>query len=365
MTVKEETVKATGVKDSAGALDKNSTKALFDRVFAYDRKWNKWFFGHVSRPEHIMELRGDSDRLLASLHLMPYVMKYRGSELPVSYIFGAMTSPEERGRGHMSELMTKALKTSYERGDAFLVLIPADRRLYFFYDKFDFSTVFYIRERRYVDMHIFQEEEGFETVEPDFALFSALEAVYDSMVTHNAAQFEALRQDLDMDSGGLRAVRGPEGERALAAYCLDDGELRLRLLLSETPKAEEAVLAAVKKDHPLCPMVVEAVPQSDGTRLEARGMARLVNPRPVFAALAAYKPSLKYVIRLKDRLLPENSAVYRLSNGHCETLPYDTPLRYDLDTTSATMCSILFSGRKTADILGLPVTRGFMALMLD
>lgn len=318
----------------------------------------------------------ETSKSKASPHpdVTPFILKYRGAALPVCCISGVRNSQDEQVQGQVYAQMLEALQTSRERGDAFMVTMPANRRLYFYFDKFDFASVFFIRERRYVDVHIFPDEPGFETVEPDFKLFSALEETYDGIVRHDEGQFEILRQALSKVKGGFRAVCGPDGERAFAAYTVKDGELRVRLLLSETGMAEEAVLAAVKRDFPLNPVVVEAIPEDDAPALalEARGMARLINPVEVFSALAAYKTSSKYTIRLTDRLLPENSAVYRLSHGRCEVLPFDTEpgkVRggelppFDLDVTPATMCKILFSGRKMANIFGLPVTRGFMGLM--
>lgn len=93
-------------------------------------------------------------------------------------------------------------------------------------------------------------------------------------------------------------------------------------------------------------------------------MVRIVNPLAVLQALAAAHPSLRYTVRLTDRLFSENDGYYTISKGNCSHSAC-SDRRPDLDVDVEVLASVLFSSAGAGEILDLPTSRPYMALMLD
>ena len=151
-------------------------RRVFDAAFPREsRAWTDWFFREVFRPDEalVQDVSTDGKETAASaLMMMPYQFSYQGVILGMSYIYGAGTMPRFRGRGLMHGLMEDALRRSHLAGDALCALVPAERRLYFFYDKFGFETVFYDDEERYTSLHRFSLPAGvtYSPVEVEYGL---------------------------------------------------------------------------------------------------------------------------------------------------------------------------------------------------
>ncbi|MDE6287653.1 MAG: GNAT family N-acetyltransferase, partial [Muribaculaceae bacterium] len=121
---------------------KSDFSKIFRESFKVPAAWSEWFLNDVYRDEDLVSLKVD-DRPVSVLLMSPYTMAFHGIELPASYFSCVATARAERGKGYMSRLMIDAIRAAEARGDAFATLIPETRRLYFFYDRFGFSTVFY------------------------------------------------------------------------------------------------------------------------------------------------------------------------------------------------------------------------------
>ena len=99
------------------------------------------FFTHVYRQENALYIE-QGGRIVSALQMLPYTLQYYGMEIPVSYIYGACTHPEERGKGWMSTLIQKAFKVMAERHIALTVIIPAEKSLFEYYRRFGYTEAF-------------------------------------------------------------------------------------------------------------------------------------------------------------------------------------------------------------------------------
>jgi GNAT superfamily N-acetyltransferase len=84
----------------------------------------------------------EGDKAVASLQMLPYVITFYGEEIPFAYLAGLCTLPEYRKRGYMGRLIHKAHEVIEERGIPLSILVPAERRLYGFYEKYGYEKVF-------------------------------------------------------------------------------------------------------------------------------------------------------------------------------------------------------------------------------
>lgn len=96
-------------------------------------------------PSDVFALTEDG-RLMAALFLPEYRIRIQGKDLPIRLLSCVATDPYQQGKGYMSLLISRTLELI--RNDCCGVcVIPVSERLYGFYEKFGFSTAFWISER--------------------------------------------------------------------------------------------------------------------------------------------------------------------------------------------------------------------------
>ncbi len=97
------------------------------------------------KPSDIFALTEDG-RLMAALFLPEYRIRVQGTDLPIRLLSCVATDPYQQGKGYMSRLISRVLELI--RDDCCGVcVIPVSESLYEFYEKFGFSTAFWISEQ--------------------------------------------------------------------------------------------------------------------------------------------------------------------------------------------------------------------------
>ncbi len=350
-------------------MHKNDFKKLFREAFTLNTEWIDWFMDSVFDENDMLDIEIDN-KLVSALLMSSYPFAYQGAELLSAYISCVATAKSERGKGYMSTLMLKALIASAERGDAFATLIPANKHLYFFYDAFGFSTVFYIDEQRYTSLHTFASSPDFYETEPDFDTFRRLEALRPCGVRHDRKRFSQIMDDIRLDEGLTVAVTDGKGEDAIA-FVENGNEAKVLDLLATSETAAENVLASIRKRVGEKSVIILGLPSeaaSDssfkGARLRSRGMVRIINSEVVLCTLAAANPSLHQTVRIHDPILRKNNATFIISGGQCKRSD-SKPAHLDLDVNIDVLGRLLFSAPSIGDVFGIPTRRPFISLMLD
>lgn len=334
-------------------------------------EWVRWYFDTVYTDHEGFVLEaGNPPVAVSALMMHDYTMLWHGRHVPIGYIAGACTTRDARGQGNMKRLMDKALQAAYERGHVFSTLIPANDHLYFFYDKFGYSTVFFVDEQRYTSAHVFARVEGYEAVEPTYPAFAHLEGLLDGAVQHTEVQYADILDDLDHDHGEVFAVAHSEtGETRAMAFAVErHGVAEVRALLGTDPDAQETVLAEVSAHWPDKSVAVWA-PAPEGTPpgLRSRGMARIVNVQAMLDVLALSDPKIHQTVRVRDHVIKANNGIFVIADGSCRRLDDDAeaPKHLDLDVTVNVLASIIFNTPKMGQIFGFDTARPHFALMLD
>lgn len=356
---------------------------IWKESFSDTADYVKMFFDRVYSEEEALTLSDplSPSRIVSSLLLRRYMMSFHGSLLPVSYICGAATRRRERGKGYMSELMRVALRQAAERGDMLTALIPARSALYFFYDRFDFSTVFYTKEQRFTSAHNFPLEGDYSAIEVDkdsdevWEAFNRLQCERSCYIRHSRRDFSNILADLGMDGGDFVVVATPdddcaEGKRiaamAWAVYRKDDDLLLVTDVMGETGNARLAALRELRRLHPDTPFLLYGRPTDTlGGRLMPRGMGRVVNASMLLEAIAKANPKFSCRIKVSDPLLSDiNSHTYVISKG--EVTIDDSYRGYlDFDVPIDVLADMAFSSSVTGEMLGFPACRPMLSLMLD
>lgn len=355
---------------------KNEIIRIWRECFPADpAAWVDMYFTHAYRQECAMTLERDN-ATVCSLLLQPYTMTFHGECVGASYVSGAATRPRFRNCGYMTELMKQALSASHDRDDMLCTLIPADSRLYFYYSKFGFSTVFYNTVLHYTSAHTFHVRKGYELVDPDAtgALFNAFSDIMrhrTCCIQHDRSQFETIQADNRLCGGSFAAIAdGSDGNIAAMAWAVPEpGSRSIRVMdvLARDEDSYNAVLHRLQLLRPGCSMTVMERPGYDSrVTLTPRGMARLLRPAQAFALIARSHPDLRVNVRVTDRLLPGNNAIYSLGHGQVDIHEYNSrTIALDLDVTIEVLTAIMFSSNHMGRIMGLPSERPFISLMLD
>ncbi len=350
-------------------MSKQDFKKLFREAFHVDGRWADWFLDKVYRDEEALFVRTPDNKAVSTMLVSPYPFAFHGSELESVYISCVATARNERGKGYMHQLMDEALLKAYDQGAALAMLIPASRHLYFVYDKFEFATVFYCNELRYTSLHVFRPEHVYVSAEPDYEMFSRLEALRPVGVRHSAERYAQAVTDVQLGGGAVVAVKGENAEGM--AFVAIGSEARVLDILADNDDATEAVLAEVRRIAGNRPIIINGVPAevaSDETRrgaaLRARGMARVVNVQLMLQALAKAYHDIDQVIKVSDPVIAQNNDIFTVHRGQCTRTP-DTKRRPTIDVSVDVLTRLLFSAPSIGDIFGLKTHRPFISLMLD
>lgn len=352
-------------------MDKKSdVRNIYSDSFSDTSRYVEMYFSRVYRDEDAMVRYVDGEAA-CSLLLQRYSMNFGQADVPVGYIAGAATLRRFRRRGLMSELVVEALLAARERGDYMVTLIPADDSLYFFYDKFKFTTVFYIAEKRYTSFHTFRYSKSYtpaDVASPEaYAVFDRMMHDRKCCIQHTFPQYLNILADNELDGGKSVALADSEtGEiSALAFAAMRADRLVVKDLLAVDDDAASAALAELSAAYPHVPVTWISTPEENSMMpIESRGMARIVNVKKTLDAYANDNRNLQFTVKVSDPQIPDNSHIYFIDNGIC-TINDGFRGLLNLDVTVDVLAAILFSSSKVGKIFNLPTRRPFISLMLD
>lgn len=344
---------------------KSEVRKLFDTGFKEPLHWTEWFFDKVYDDSKVMLSRSNSQPT-SCLFIDSYRLKLSKATVEMAYLSCCTTAPQFRGRGFMSRLISDALMETSARGFAVTALVPASERLYFYYDRFGFSTVFYADEQRYTSLHQFSRDPLLTEQTPTYDAFHTLERTRRAAVIHSATDFDNILADNALDNGIVIYVAECETHTpaAMLFATVNENSVTVRDLLSVSENAADTALSILRERIGERMIIILAPPSDNPPALKSRGMARIVNPLALLQAIASEFPRTEQVIRLRDPLIPDNNAVYIIHDGHVERVS-STMRKITLDVTVDILARIIFNSRRVGETFAMPSFRPSMALMLD
>ena len=343
----------------------NDVRKLFEGGFNESPEWTDWYFSQVYSDDNAM-LALSNSQPASCLMLEPYRLKLAERTVDMSYLSCATTSHQLRGQGHMGRLINDALMEAAARGQSLVALIPASTRLYFFYDRFDFSTIFYADEYRYTSLHNFVFDDRFVEVQPTYSHFSILENARRSVVLHSESNFQNALTDNALDNGEVISIANRETDEPVAMLFATVGEHAavVREILSTSEAATDSILHILRRRIGERMIIVWSSPSDNPQTLRSRGMGRIVSVEKLLGAIAEQYPDTDQVIRVRDRLLSDNNAIFIVHNGQVERTS-STIRKITLDVQIDTLAKIIFNSKRIGDTFSLPTFRPGMSLMLE
>ncbi len=115
--------------------------SLWNEAFGDSEREIRFFLDNKFEPENtlIYEFCGET---VSMLFLLEGDMIINGAEFPSYYLYAACTAKKCRGRGIMAELLDKAKSLAAERKKCFICLMPGEKSLFDFYERFGYKSVF-------------------------------------------------------------------------------------------------------------------------------------------------------------------------------------------------------------------------------
>ena len=113
-------------------------RALWMEVFNDEREEVDRFLIDIHREDNLLTHR-ENDRVVAMLNIVKIDTDYG----PTAYLYAIVTSPDFRGKGYASALISQAIELAREREYKAVMLIPSEISLVEYYKRFGFSEPTY------------------------------------------------------------------------------------------------------------------------------------------------------------------------------------------------------------------------------
>ena len=340
---------------------------LWKVCFQDTEEFIQFYFDRKYKDEDSLLYIENGIPLAASL-ILPYPMAWQNSIIRTSYISGACTHPQARKRGIMTRLLQEGFQEMYNRGIAFTTLIPAEKRLYNFYARLGYATVFHRHTSQYTSSPARQENEytvkiithwDFASISATYSYFTRYMHSYPCHVIHSFNDYQDILTDLHMSNGCLAIAYShtiPEEITGFALGLSENDKITLKEIIADNPNVRNTLLDTLSTHWqlPIPTYPILSPPAKAHHHSQPFGMARIICLRPLLEHLAAQHPHLNLTFHIIDPILPENQGTYIISKGHCKKA--DTPTHQ----TDLTEISTL-----TKYLLEYGNVRPHMSLMLE
>lgn len=300
---------------------REEVKALWKLCFNDSEAFIDMYFRLRYTDEVNVAIQKDT-AIISALQMLPYPMTFCGHTVQTSYISGACTHPDFRGKGTMRELLTLAFKRMLHNGISFSTLIPAEPWLFDYYTLMGYAPVFQHSIKEVIVPSI--------TPSPKIkinAISDYQEEVYQYLnrklserpcsIQHTSDDFRIIMTDLGI-SDGILVIAGQENRiNGLAIANNGDGSLVINELLADSKDIENQLLYYLKQqsEHE---QIIRLFPSNNEQSQHSFGMARIINAKEVLQLYAATFPELIMRFELTDNQLPINNGYYHIQEGKCE-----------------------------------------------
>lgn len=264
-------------------MKKQKIKELWRICFDDTEQFIRLFFDEVYQEENavIIEKNG---KIVSSLHLLPYTMTFFGREIPVAYIYGVCTHPDERGKGLMSQLMQMAKEELEHRKIPAAALIPADSWLFDIYRKYGYTEAFYFNDCSYAPTHQIHTNDTrlfvADTTTPGlFEFFDRKLRERDVCMLHSETDFQVIRKDFVNSNGNLMVAVDPQNEITGMAFSVaikEKGMVVIKEILYNDDAIKEQLLFETTQLYRL-PKAIFTLPPQEKEPIVPKGMMKIID----------------------------------------------------------------------------------------
>ena len=307
--------------------DAPQVRALWEYCFKDTKEFVELYFQKCFRAENTVgAYRGE--KLLAAAQLNPYTLNLRGQKIPVSYIVGVETTPEERGSGAARALMRELLTQSAERGCYLTLLMPFSSK---FYQAYGWSYA-YARWRYRINL---AELKPLGTDYGKIELVPAMEKVadltacyqtfgekYNGVALRDEKHFRVLAQDLQNDGGYCAVVYQNGAPEGYIFYLFGTDTIVVREFVYKNYRAKAALMQYLYRHRSQFEKVDFFLPQADASYLflenknaaaiEPYMMARIADVKQFLESLSYRADNISLKIKVNDSFAANNNNVFSL-----------------------------------------------------
>ena len=213
---------------------KNLMKSVFeDEDDFLDRFFNLFYHDNVL----VSEVNGT---IVSMAFLLPNTIRINGKLLPITYLYACATHPEHRGRGLMSQIIAKAYDNVCKRGEAGLLLLPANESLYQYYSGLGFKTSFFFDEVEFSRNECSPSEKmpSFKMGKIDAKRYFLLRKKYlptDLAILNPLEYFLLTEKSTDQINDGFYMISGHNDRKSICYLSEKNNILMVKELLSSDP----------------------------------------------------------------------------------------------------------------------------------
>lgn len=296
-------------------------KALWKRCFNDSTAFIDMYFQLRYTDEVNVAIQKDTE-VISALQMLPYPMTFCGHIVQTSYISGACTHPDFRGKGTMRELLKLAFDRMFQNGISFSTLIPAEPWLFSYYSQMGYAPVFQHSVEEITLPSIIPSSE----IEINF-ISDYQEEVYQYLnrklseqsccIQHISDDFRVIMTDLGISDGILVIAKQENVINGLAIAYNADESLIINELFAETKDIENSLLYYLQQ-HCVHSQIIRLLPPNNEQPQQSFGMARIINPKEILQLYASAFPKEEMQIELTDEQLSMNNGYYLIHKGKCE-----------------------------------------------
>ena len=268
--------------------EKKETIPLWKACFPEDTdRYLDYYYQEKAKDNRILAKKEDG-KIITMLHRNPYKIHMRDKLWEADYIVAVATEENHRGRGHMREVLTKALRDMNLEGRPFTFLMPAAEAIYL---PFDFRFVW---------------------KKPRLVLKRPAEEILEKVPVSGEADWEKAGQFMEKwlaERSQIYTFRDTAYVRRLLRELeSEDGELYFLKGEGEEPLGLQGLTGREKKDQALLYAREGLFEEKEG---KTGIMARITALREFLPAFSLNVPeSLTLNLEVEDKLIPENEGSF-------------------------------------------------------
>ena len=210
----------------------------------------EWYFSEYCLKQNAVIGGFDGDKLACMLHLNPYAITLRGSEVRLPYIVGVATAPEYRGQHLTRPMLETAFTVLRAQGAAFALLMPINPAIY---TPYGFSYCYYrhfyklpltelkslppvqnVKLERYADI-----TEGLDAVAK---IYPVCGQSLNGMAVRSKAKWQELLNGYKAEKVMLAAAVQNDEPVGYMLYAVSGGTFKVQEMLTLSHEAQNALL---------------------------------------------------------------------------------------------------------------------------
>ncbi len=218
-------------------------------------KFVQFYFSDIYTNENTLVYL-KNNKPAASLQILPYSIQIDKQIYQTGYISGAMTHPDYRGEGLMSQLLNQAFEVMKERKHTFSFLIPQEEWLQSYYARFGYQKSFLTKESiSLTPQHHYEETRqnnlniytSFDHLDLDafYVTYISFLKEKSHVVLKTKEQVQWILEDLFLGDGVLFT-----NNDGLAFTILQDQQVIVKEIFYDNKETQAAILDTIAKTYP-------------------------------------------------------------------------------------------------------------------